>query len=76
MFSIFFTNNLVTDFDSAKTSDTALFGKYFLAMLQKGVYLAPSQYESLFLSTALTNEHIQTVIQANYESLEEIMVKA
>jgi glutamate-1-semialdehyde 2,1-aminomutase len=76
MFSIFFTERQVTDFDSAKTSDTTLFGKYFLAMLHKGVYLAPSQYESLFLSTALTDEHIQTIIHANYESLEEILVKA
>jgi glutamate-1-semialdehyde 2,1-aminomutase len=76
MFSIFFTDKPVTDFDSAKTSDTALFGKYFQAMLQRGIYLAPSQYESLFLSTALTGEHIQTIIQANYESLEEILVKA
>lgn len=76
MFSIFFTEKRVTDFDTAKTSDTALFGKYFLAMLRKGVYLAPSQYESLFLSTALTDEHIQTIVRANYESLEEILVKA
>jgi glutamate-1-semialdehyde 2,1-aminomutase len=75
MFSIFFTDKPVTDFDSAKTSDTLLFGKYFQAMLHKGIYLAPSQYESLFLSTALTNEHIETIIRANYESLEEIMVK-
>jgi glutamate-1-semialdehyde 2,1-aminomutase len=76
MFSIFFTDQPVTDFDSAKTSDTTLFGRYFQAMLHKGVYLAPSQYESLFLSTALTDEHIQTIVQANYESLEEILVKA
>jgi glutamate-1-semialdehyde 2,1-aminomutase len=76
MFSLFFTSQPVVDFDSAKTSDTALFGKYFLSMLKKGVYLAPSQYESLFLSTALTEEHIQAIIRANYESLEEILVKA
>ena len=76
MFSIFFTDKPVVDFDSAKTSDTVLFGKYFQAMLNKGIYLAPSQYESLFLSTALTDEHIQTILQTNYESLEEILVKA
>jgi glutamate-1-semialdehyde 2,1-aminomutase len=75
MFSIFFTDKPVVDFESAKTSDTVLFGKYFQAMLKKGIYLAPSQYESLFLSTALTDEHIQTIIQANYESLEEVLVK-
>lgn len=76
MFSIFFTEKEVYDFDTAKTSDTVLFGKYFNAMLQRGIYLAPSQYESLFLSTALTNEHINQIIQAHFESLEEIMVKA
>lgn len=73
MFSLFFTTREVTDFDSAKTSDTALFGKYFHAMLERGVYLAPSQYESLFLSTALTKENVQTIIQANYDALREII---
>jgi glutamate-1-semialdehyde 2,1-aminomutase len=45
-------------------------------MLRRSVYLAPSQYESLFLSTALTDEYIDTIIRANHESLEEILVKA
>ncbi|MCU0323761.1 MAG: glutamate-1-semialdehyde 2,1-aminomutase [Spirosomaceae bacterium] len=72
MYSLFFTENQVTDFEDAKTSNTALFGKYFHAMLNKGIYLAPSQYESLFLSTALTDSHIKTILQANEESLIEI----
>jgi glutamate-1-semialdehyde 2,1-aminomutase len=76
MFSIFFTDKEVYDFETAKSSDTVLFGKYFQAMLKRGVYLAPSQYESLFLSTALTEEHIDKIVHANYESLEEILVKA
>ncbi|QHT67141.1 glutamate-1-semialdehyde 2,1-aminomutase [Rhodocytophaga rosea] len=76
MFSIFFTDQEVYDFETAKSSDTVLFGKYFQAMLKRGVYLAPSQYESLFLSTALTDEHIEKIVHANYESLEEILVKA
>jgi glutamate-1-semialdehyde 2,1-aminomutase len=76
MFSIFFTDKEVYDFETAKSSDTVLFGKYFQAMLKRGVYLAPSQYESLFLSTALTDEHIEKIVHANYESLEEILVKA
>jgi glutamate-1-semialdehyde 2,1-aminomutase len=75
MFSIFFTEKEVFDFETAKSSDTVLFGKYFQAMLKRGIYLAPSQYESLFLSTALTDEHIEKIIHANYESLEEILVK-
>src|SRR5690606_40224778 len=48
MLTLFFTDRPVTDFETAKTSDTALFGKYFHAMLNEGVYLAPSQFESLF----------------------------
>jgi glutamate-1-semialdehyde 2,1-aminomutase len=66
----------VYDFTTAKASDTALFGRYFQAMLRRGVYLAPSQYESLFLSTALTEEHVETIIRASHESLEEVLVKA
>jgi glutamate-1-semialdehyde 2,1-aminomutase len=76
MFSLFFTEQPVYDFTTAKASDTALFGRYFQAMLRRGVYLAPSQYESLFLSTALTEEHVETIIRASHESLEEVLVKA
>jgi glutamate-1-semialdehyde 2,1-aminomutase len=71
MFSIFFTQRPVTDFDSAKTSDTALFGRYFNSMLQRGIYLAPSQYEALFVSTAVTDELVEQYIKANLEALQE-----
>jgi glutamate-1-semialdehyde 2,1-aminomutase len=71
MFSIFFTEQPVTDFESAKTSDTALFGRYFNGMLQRGIYLAPSQYESLFVSTAITDELVQEYLQSNLEALQE-----
>jgi glutamate-1-semialdehyde 2,1-aminomutase len=71
MFTLFFTNQPVTDFASAKTSDLALFGKYFHAMLDREVYLAPSQFESLFLSTAI-EPHIDKIIKANEEALKEI----
>ena len=73
MYSLFFTEESVTDFESAKKSDTALFGKYFQAMLKRGVYLAPSQFESLFLSTALTDELIGQILQAHEESMKEIL---
>ena len=73
MFTLFFTDKLVNNFEDAKTSDTALFGRYFQAMLKRGIYLAPSQYEAMFLSTALTDEHIKTILQANYESLKEVI---
>ena len=72
MFSLFFTDQKVVDFDTAKACDTALFGKYFQAMLQRGVYLAPSQFETLFVCNALSEEDIAHFIQANGEALEEI----
>jgi glutamate-1-semialdehyde 2,1-aminomutase len=52
MFTGFFTSAAVTDYASAKTSDTARFGKFFHAMLDGGVYLAPSQFEAAFVSLA------------------------
>lgn len=69
MYTLFFTSEPVTDFPSAKTSDLALFGRYFHAMLDRGIYLGPSQFESMFLSTALTDAHIDQVIAANEESI-------
>ncbi|CAH0997616.1 Glutamate-1-semialdehyde 2,1-aminomutase [Emticicia aquatica] len=72
MYSLFFTNTPVVDFETAKTSDTAKFGKYFHGMLDRGVYLAPSQYEALFLSTALTPDLVAEVLAANEKTLCEI----
>jgi glutamate-1-semialdehyde 2,1-aminomutase len=73
MFTLFFTDQPVNNFEDAKTSDTALFGRYFQAMLKRGIYLAPSQYEAMFLSTALTDEHIGMILEANLESLREVV---
>lgn len=73
MYTLFFTEQAVTDFSSAKTSDLPLFGKYFHAMLDRGIYMGPSQFESMFLSTALENSHIERIIQANEESLKEVI---
>lgn len=72
MYSLFFTGEEVYDFGTAKHADTALFGKYFQAMLKRGIYLAPSQFESLFLSTALTDDLIKNILDANKEALKEI----
>jgi glutamate-1-semialdehyde 2,1-aminomutase len=72
MYSLFFTTSPVIDFETAKKADTVLFGRYFQSMLKRGVYLAPSQFESLFLSTALTDELIGRVLQAHEESMKEI----
>ena len=73
MYTLFFTDQEVYDFETAKKSDTALFGKYFQAMLSRGIYLAPSQYESLFLSTALTEDLVGKIVTAHGESLKEVM---
>ncbi len=72
MFTLFFTDQKVTNLASAKTSDLALFGKYFHSMLSKGVYLAPSQFESMFVSTAISAEDIKHMIEAHEASLAEI----
>lgn len=73
MISIFFTQQEVSDFNSAKTSDTDLFGKYFNAMLENGVYIAPSQFETLFLSTAINEQIADQIIEANLKSLKSIL---
>lgn len=72
MYTLFFTENPVTDFASAKSSDLSAFGRYFHAMLDRGVYLAPSQFESLFLSTALTENLVDEVVAAHGESLQRL----
>ena len=64
MICTFFTEGPVTDYESAKKSDTAAFGRFFLAMLEEGIYLAPSQFEAIFLSTAHSEEHIEKTIKA------------
>jgi glutamate-1-semialdehyde 2,1-aminomutase len=73
MFTLFMTDRSVTNFIEAKSCDVPMFGRYFHAMLKRGVYLAPSQFESLFLSVALTDDLVEQVIQANEESLLEMM---
>lgn len=59
---IFFTDKEVTDYTSAKTSDTAEFAKYFNHMLSRGNYFGPSQFESIFVSAAHTKENIDKTL--------------
>lgn len=70
MFSLFFTDQHVTDFESAKTCNTEEFGAYFRSMLDQGVYLAPSQFESLFVSSCIEKEEVKKIVSAfeNYLS--------
>jgi glutamate-1-semialdehyde 2,1-aminomutase len=67
MFTFFFSGRPVFDWDSAKHSDTAAFGKFFHFMLSRGVYLAPSQFEAGFVSTAHTEDDIRHTVEAARE---------
>ena len=67
MFTFFFNENPVTDWDSAKRSDTARFAKFFHFMLEHGVYLAPSQYEAGFISAAHSEDDIRLTVEAARE---------
>ena len=64
MFCTYFTDQPVTDWDSAAKSDTKKYARFFQAMLERGVYLAPSQFEAGFFSTAHTPEIVVATIQA------------
>jgi len=70
MFTLFFTDEKVVDFDSAKTSDTEKFAKYFNEMLERGIYLPPSQFEGCFVSAAHNKQDFDKTIKANREALE------
>lgn len=64
MIGFFFTNEDVIDYESAKTSDLALFAEYYRLMAAEGVFLPPSQFEGMFLSSAHTEEHISKTVDA------------
>jgi glutamate-1-semialdehyde 2,1-aminomutase len=68
MFTFFFNDGPVTDYESAKRSDTARFGRFFRAMLERGIYLAPSQFEAAFVSAAHTDEDIRQTVAAAREA--------
>ena len=68
MFTFFFTGRPVTDYECAKRCDTARFGRFFRAMLDRGIYLPPSQFEAAFLSAAHTEEDIRQTITAAREA--------
>ena len=59
---LFFTEQSVNDYASAKTADTSLYAKYFQYMLNHGIYLAPAQFEAMFISNAHTEQEINTVL--------------
>lgn len=71
MFSMFFTDQDIVDFESAKSSDTHFFQSYFTALLEEGVYIAPSQFETGFMSAVHTDEEIEETIESNYKALQK-----
>jgi glutamate-1-semialdehyde 2,1-aminomutase len=72
MFTLFFTDQPVYNFDSAKTADTGRFASYFQAMLQQGIYFPPSQYEAAFVSAAIDDQIVDRVLSASRKALESI----
>jgi glutamate-1-semialdehyde 2,1-aminomutase len=68
MFTWFFTDKTVTNWETAAACDTSAFGRYFRAMLQAGVYLPPSQFEAAFLSAAHTEQDVYATIAAAREA--------
>ncbi len=69
MMTLFFTSKEVIDFDTAKTVDTGLFAVYFQSMLESGIYLPPSQYEALFVSSAITEDILAEILSASERAL-------
>ena len=72
LMSIFFTNQPVVSFDEAFASNLELFKNYFAGMLKQGIYIAPSQFEALFVGYAHTDEDISATVKAIDEALKNL----
>jgi glutamate-1-semialdehyde 2,1-aminomutase len=70
MLTLFFTDQPVQDYDSARTADTVRYATYFRRMLERGVYFAPSQFEAAFVSTAHTAADVDATIKAAREAMQ------
>lgn len=71
LLSIFFTSRTVTDYETALSSDTARYARYFGYLLDRGIYVAPSQFEAMFLSNAHTQEDVERTCQVMEDALKE-----
>jgi glutamate-1-semialdehyde 2,1-aminomutase len=69
MMTLFFTDRPVTDYESARTSNTARFARFHRAMLEQGIYLPPSQFEAIFVSTAHGEAEIDRTIAAAHAAM-------
>ncbi len=72
MFTLFFGKEPALDFASAKRSDTERFGLFFRNMIEQGIYLAPSQFEACFLSTAHSDEEIEQTVEKAEEVFRDL----
>ena len=70
MFCTFFTDQSVTDYASTSFADTAQFRRYFHALIDSGIYVAPSQFEAGFVSTAHTDDDIKRTIEVSYQAFQ------
>ena len=76
MMTLFFTEEKqVTTFDEAMSCDTARYADYFKLSLESGIYIAPSQFECLFVSYAHTDKDIECIIEANRKALQTLKGK-
>jgi len=72
MFCTYFTGSEVVDYTTAKFSDTGNFSRFFAGMLDRGIYMAPSQFEAGFISLAHSKGDIDRTVRAAYETFKEI----
>jgi glutamate-1-semialdehyde 2,1-aminomutase len=72
MFTMFFTDINVVDYETAKTSDAEKYGVFFRTMLEEGVYLAPSQFEASFISLAHTETDIEVTVDAAAKAFQKV----
>lgn len=72
MVCLFFTDEEVVSYEQAKKADTEMFARYFRNMLEEGIYLAPSQFEGMFVSTAHTDQDIDDTLEANRRALKNL----
>jgi glutamate-1-semialdehyde 2,1-aminomutase len=72
MIGFFFTNENVTNYETAKTSDLEMFAAYYREMAEQGIFLPPSQFEGMFLSTEHTDEDIEKTIEAAEKAFAKI----
>jgi glutamate-1-semialdehyde 2,1-aminomutase len=70
--SCFFTDKPVRNFDDVRATDIAAFKRFFAEMLQRGIYLAPSAYEAMFVSLAHTKQDIERTVEAAEESFRAV----